>query len=85
LYDPDLFNIESTDNTPAKLYGERRLMPNHNFFKYTHNVSNLPTGYLVLYDTTTPDRYTYKLPDRFDLGQDKRFVLVYLTKDEIEN
>ena len=85
IYDADLFNIDVVDNTEAKLYGERRLMPNQDFFKYTHGVSNLPTGYLFLHDTEFPDKINYKLPDRYDLGQGKRFVLVYFTKDEFES
>lgn len=83
VYDPKLYNINAESNIEAKLYGERRLMPNHDFFKYSHSVPTLPTGVLMLYDTLNPDRYTYKLPDRFDLGQDKRFVLVYLTKEDV--
>ena len=85
IYDADLFNIDLVDNTEAKLYGERRLMPNQDFFKYTHGVSNLPTGYLFLIDNEFPDKFNYKLPDRYDLGQGKRFELIYYTKDEFES
>jgi len=85
IYDPEIFNISLADNTEAKLYGERKLMPNQNYFKYTNGVDYLPTGYLFLHDTDFPDRYNYKLPDRYDLGQGKRFVLVYFTKTEYES
>lgn len=84
IYDPDIFNNNETDHTAAKLYGERKLMPNQNFFKYTHGLATLPTGYLFLHDTDFPDKYNYKLPERYDLGQDKRFVLVYFSKEEYD-
>ena len=84
VYDTTLFNIDIVDNTEAKLYGERKLMPNENFFKFTHGEPELPTGYLFLHDTEFPDKYNYKLPDRYDLGEGNRFVLVYFTKEEYE-
>lgn len=85
IYDPDIFNINETDNTEAKLYGERKLMPSQNFFKYTHGVPELPTGYLFLYDSQILEGQEYKLPERYDLGQDKRFVLIYFSKEEYES
>lgn len=82
IYDPDLFNLNEFDNTAAKLYGERKLMPAQNYFKYTHGVDGLPTGYLFLYDSQILEGQQYKLPERYDLGQGKRFVLIYYTEEE---
>lgn len=84
LYDADLYDISLDDNTQAKLYGEKRLMPSQDFFKYTHEVETLPTGYLFLYDTENPAISDIELPDRYNLGQGKRFILVYFTKTEFE-
>lgn len=85
IYDPDLFNIDQYDNTEAKLYGERKLMPNQNFLQFTHGVDTLPKGYLFLIDNEFPDKVDYEIPDRYNLGQGKRFELIYFTKDEFES
>lgn len=84
IYDADLYSFDVTDNSGAKLYGERKLMPFQNFLKYTHDVENLPTGYLFLYDSEYVDKEDYELPSRYNLGQGNRFVLVYFTASEYE-
>lgn len=85
IYDAEKYNFKEEDNTEAKLYGERKLMPFQNFLKFTHGVTSLPTGYLFLYDTESVEGKGYKLPDRYDLGQNKRFVLIYYSKEEVKS
>lgn len=82
IYDKSLYSKDSNDNSSAKLYGERKLIPRQNFFKFTGGVDTLPTGNLYLYDTE--DTGVVEYPTRYNLGQGKRFVLVYFTKEEID-
>ncbi len=83
FYDPNIFNIDLADNSSAKLYGERKLMPNQDYFAHTNGVSTLPSGHLFLDDTEYINKASYKLPSRYDLGQGKRFQLIYFTKAEL--
>ncbi len=84
LYDYDLFDETATDNTEAKIFGETKVMPNQNVFKYANGYDGLPTGYLILSDTDYPDLYNYEYPTRYNLGSGKRFKFVYFTADEYE-
>lgn len=84
FYDYDLFDENADDNEDALLYGESKLMPSQNFFKYTNGSESLPTGYLFLYDTNQPDAQEYEYPTRYNLGSGKRFRLVYFTKEQFE-
>ena len=83
IYDPDLYDYDAVDNTEAKLYGERRLMPNQDFFKFVNGSDSLPTGVLMLFDDNEPSTQDYELPTRYNLGQGKRFTLNYFTNLEI--
>ncbi len=83
FYDPDTYNIDLADNSGAKLYGERKLMPNQDFFQHTNGVATLPSGHLFLDDTEYINKESYKLPDRYDLGQGKRFQLIYFSAAEL--
>lgn len=83
IYDSSLYQYDATDNTPAKLYGDRNLVPNQNYLKYVKTTDSLPHGYLAVVDTEEGADVESVLPSRYDLGLGKRFVFVYFTEDEI--
>jgi len=83
IYDNDTYSSEVSDNSEAKLYGDRKLVPSQDFLKYAKYDDKLPSGNLYLYDTEDPTTEEYEVPSRYNLGQGKRFVLIYYTADEI--
>lgn len=82
VYDSDLYNEDSDDNTEALIYGGRKLMPNQSLFKMVSD-DRLPTGALFCVDTDLKD-ITDKgqvVIDNFGIG--KRYRLVYFPLSEL--
>ena len=84
LYDNGTFDETSSDNSGSLIFGETKVMPNQNIFKYKKLENTLPTGTLILSDTDYPDVLNYEYPTRYNLGSGKRFKFVYFSEGEFE-